>query len=191
MQAVITNALLQNARQLNGMQDERTTSAIIPTLDGTYLIEVVGWVMLQKVTAGRYRLVIQRGTAYFYKPKGSKLIVAHHESVVRMANGRAGDLNGINYLGVGNETTQAALDASQPELSLGACYDIAVTFEPGSQHQNYVIRQQISNVDNEAKEYEVTVLSPVPEPGKVVTVRRSFYKLHRQVREDTRLTLVG
>ena len=46
-------------------------------------IEVHGWVMLKKVPAGRYRILIARGQGnmpifWFFRPKGKKAIIGHY-----------------------------------------------------------------------------------------------------------------
>ncbi len=48
-----------------------------------FLIEVHGWVMLKKVPAGKYRIVLGPGPGsmsvfWFHKPKGKKVIIGHY-----------------------------------------------------------------------------------------------------------------
>jgi hypothetical protein len=53
-----------------------------PSLAGIQ-VEVHGWVMLAKVKAGKYRMVLTKGPGnmsifWFFKPKGTKCIIGHY-----------------------------------------------------------------------------------------------------------------
>ena len=46
-------------------------------------VEVHGWVMLKKVPAGRYRMLLTKGNGnmeifWFFRPKGKKCIIGHY-----------------------------------------------------------------------------------------------------------------
>lgn len=170
-------------------QEHCTTAARIPSIDGSYLVEVLGYIMLQKVVPGQYRVVINNGLARFYKPKGNKLVVAHHEGSVRGANGRDGDLNGINYLGVANQETQRALDACRPELAPGEGYDLAITFGM-EKYTDYTAQVRVTAVDHQTKEYTLETIHTCQTERRPYPSRQSFAQVHKQLREDLRLTLV-
>jgi len=53
-----------------------------PSLPGIQ-VEVHGWVMLNKVEPGRYRMVLEKGRGnmsifWFYRPRGRKSIIGHY-----------------------------------------------------------------------------------------------------------------
>ena len=72
-------------------------------MTGGTIIRVHGWIMLQKVPAGTYRIETGtyngRKTYTFFRPRGRKPIVQHYsDSVDCWTRGRPDDLNRIEIV---------------------------------------------------------------------------------------------
>ncbi len=142
----------------------------LPT--GNFLVRVQGWVMLQKVEAGLYRVEVKNGYADFYKRRGRKCIVRHHACDLRFNDTRLGDLNRIIYEGPADKATQDALDAIQPQLTYGQ----DLTYDAGRGERKQVT---IIGVDNLSKRYLVHNTAG----SQNFIMRHAFGLLEKAVRE--------
>ncbi len=139
---------------------------------GNFLVRVQGWVMLQKVDAGLYRVEVKNGYADFYKRRGRKCIVRHHASALSFNDTRLGDLNRIIYEGPADKATQDALDAIQPQLTYGQ----DLTYDAGRGERKQVT---IIGVDNLSKRYLVHNTAG----SQNFIMRHAFGLLEKAVRE--------
>lgn len=75
-------------------------SAHEPKVKGSALIEVDGWVMLNKVDEGKYRIKnLGDGTYGFYKPNSKKQIIRHYcKDVDSWIRDHSKDLNRIRVV---------------------------------------------------------------------------------------------